>query len=218
MSVNTASSPELNGTANPSTIQAKPWQTLVWQKVLLEAKSVSAWMATATILRVLVSFLIQLVSYRKDCADNECDSELPEYLRTNLSVWAGWILSAFPHKVAQDAAPGFIYASPWLLMKISNVFGSLPNVPLRIAEAVLGRLSFTELLVLLPVHFVCAISTTLVLRQLVSEKAYPHAFDSIEYSDENPWLLVRPACFGVLYMATLTPPPPFRRTCHVRLW
>ena len=50
-------------------------------------------------LRVLVAFLKHPVSLQKDSAENECASELPEFLRTSLSVCIGWILGAFPRQM-----------------------------------------------------------------------------------------------------------------------
>jgi hypothetical protein len=93
----------------------------------------------------------------------------------------------------QGAAPGFIYASPWILMTTRNIFGSFPNLPLRIAEGVLGRLSSQQLAVLVVLHFACAVSTSFMLRYLTLADAYPLAFSLIEYSDNSPWLLVSAA-------------------------
>jgi hypothetical protein len=70
------------------------------------------------------------------------------------------------------------------------MFGIFPNVPLRIAEGVLGRLSLRLLLVMIILHFACAVSTSFMLRYLTSAEAYPLAFAPIEYSDGSPWLLV----------------------------
>jgi hypothetical protein len=189
MSIETTEHLELNGTAIASSAHKSPLP--MWPILWMEARSVSAWLAAATCLRVLIAFLIKLASYRRDCADNECISELPNYILTNLSVWASWVLGVLPYKLQQDAAPGFIYASPWILLAIRHIFGSLPNVPLRIAEGVLGRLSVKESGFVLLIHFACAISTSLMLRHLISEDAYPLAFNPIEYSDESFWLMVR---------------------------
>jgi hypothetical protein len=116
---------------------------------------------------------------------------LPAAVIANLSLLAGWILGAVPRKLAIHAAPGFIYANPWLLMKMESMFGSLPNVPLRLTEGVMGRLTFQELLVVLPIHFACAISTVVSLKKLLPEDYHPLAFEPIAYSVEGSWLLVR---------------------------
>lgn len=148
-------------------------------------------MTAASLFRVLLAFLIQLDSYEKDSADNQCESSFPVPTRANLSILVGLVLSALPRRVASGTAPGFVYAFPWLLMKTDNTFGSLPNVPLRVTEAVLGRLTFQELLFLLPIHYVCAISTVVALRWLLSADFQALAFEPIVYSLEETWLLVR---------------------------
>lgn len=184
----------MNGTATMASSTQKSPSSIKWPILWMEARSVSAWFAAATFLRVLVVFLIRLASYRRNCADNECVSELPKDIMTNVSVWASWLLAILPYKLQQDAAPGFIYASPWILMAIRNMFGTYPNVPLRISEGVLGRLNFKELGFVILIHFACAISTSLLLRHLISKDAYPLAFNPIEYSDGGLWLVVRKLC------------------------
>lgn len=184
----------MNGTATTIASSAQKSPSSVWPILWMEARSVSAWFAAATFLRVLVVFLIRLASYRRDCADNECVSELPKYLMNHASFGANLLLGVLPHKLQHDAAPGFIYASPWILMSIRSIFGTFPNVPLRITEGVLGRLNFKELGFVLLIHFACAISTSLMLKHLISKDAYPLVFNPIEYSDKSLWLVVRNLC------------------------
>jgi hypothetical protein len=192
MLVNDESLAGMNGTRNNSTAKRSS-SSLKLKLVLQEARSVSAWMAVSTLFRALIYTLIQLHSLGREdgCGGNQCESRLAASVFANLSLLAGWILGAFPRKVASNAAPGFMYANPWLLMKMESMFGSIPNVPLRITEAVLGRLTVQELLVLLPIHFACAISTMVALRKLLSEDYYPLAFEPIAYSVKGSWLLVR---------------------------
>lgn len=101
-----------------------------------------------------------------------------------------WLL---PSKVLLLKAPGFVFSSPWLLYFIRDHFGPIPNVPTRISEMMLGRMSPRELVVILPVHFIGSVISAFILRVILS----PFTFflsDSIDvhpivYSDRNPWLV-----------------------------
>lgn len=190
MSIDTTGSTELDWSGHESI--AKSPSSLM-QLVFQEARSVSAWFAVSTFFRALVAFLIELASYRAECAKYQCDSTVPKNVLMTVSIFTAWLFRALPRKLEQGAAPGFIYASPWILMTTRNVFGSYPNVPLRIAECVLGRLSAQQLAVLLVLHFACAVSTLFMLRYLTVAEAYPLAFSLIEYSDGSPWGVVRVA-------------------------
>jgi hypothetical protein len=190
MSIDTTGSTELDWSGHESIAKSQP---SLRQLAFQEARSVSAWFAVSTIFRALVEFLIELASFRTECAEYQCNSKLPIIVLKSVSICTALLFRAFPYKLVQGAAPGFIYASPWILMTTRNIFGSFPNLPLRIAEGVLGRLSSQQLAVLVVLHFACAVSTSFMLRYLTLAEAYPLAFSLIEYSDNSPWLLVSAA-------------------------
>lgn len=191
MSVETSGSPD--GLLKEPESPTQPSVTCsLWEKALQEARSVSGWMAASTLLRISVVIMVQLIPYRVDCSKNECNSELPESVMTGLSIVSGYIVGgACPSKVAKEDAPGFFYASAWILMVMSDIFGCLPSLPLRIAESVLGRIGPRESILLLPLHFACVISTCLVLQHVLPESLHTLGFEPIEYSHEDPWVLVR---------------------------
>lgn len=191
MSIETIGSAELDLTGHES---IEKFQPSFWQQVFQEARSVSVWFAASTFFRVVAEVLMDFASYRTECGgESQCNSLVPKDAMMKISFFTMWVLRAFPYKLSQGAAPGFIYACPWILMMTRNVFGSFPNFPLRIAEGVLGRLSLPLLSVVVIVHFACAVSTSFILRYLIPAEAYPLAFDLIEYSNGSPRLLVSAA-------------------------
>lgn len=72
----------------------------IWNLVAREARAVSAWAFLAPLLRLAFAPLIACVS------GDTCSSRL-------FSVLAGWVLWLLPKSVAQNMAPGFIFASAW---------------------------------------------------------------------------------------------------------
>lgn len=136
-----------SGISNPpvpqsnNTVQPKSSKTLL-MLVLQETRSVSAWTFLATILRIMLSILIQVSNYRKDCISEEhCVSQIPRNIYLNLSVFADFVLSICPSKVATETAPGFIYAFGGLLFFVRKTFGAIPNLTLRICEMMMGRIT-----------------------------------------------------------------------------
>lgn len=72
----------------------------------------------------------------------------------------------------------------------------MPNIPLRICEMVLGRLSLRELVIITPIHFVCALSSVMMLRLLLPESLSSLAISPIIYSDDNPWMVVSACAYS----------------------
>lgn len=134
----------------------------IYRLVCTEARSVSCWAFCALSLRIGVHWFLQATYYRDKCHTDD-DSLDCQPVYENLSVLAGWALKLVPAKVAESKAPGFLFASPWLLSSMLHLFGTLPSVPLRICEMVMGRLTPQELAIVLPVHFLCTLSTLKVL-------------------------------------------------------
>lgn len=97
-----------------------------------------------------------------------------------------WVLAPFP---AQE--PGFIFASAWLLFVIRQKFGPVPNVPIRLCETSMGRLSLREMCLCLAIHFVCTLSTFRIVKLVLPSNVVSLALEPIEYSQGNPWFVVR---------------------------
>jgi hypothetical protein len=97
-----------------------------------------------------------------------------------------WMLALFP---AQQ--PGFIFASAWLLFVIREKFGPVPNVPIRLCETFMGRLSVREMCLCLPIHFVCTLSTFGIVKLVLPSNVVSLALAPLVYSQDNPWFLVR---------------------------
>ena len=55
-----------------------------------------------------------------------------------------------------------------------------------------------QLVILLPIHIVCVVSTVLALQNLLPESVYDKAFGPIEYAKHSPWFLVSPILLAPL--------------------
>lgn len=76
-----------------------------------------------------------------------------------------WCISFFfPINSDNKISPGFIFGSTWLLLGWKYSYSSrgtrpgarktiLPNLPVRVSETILGRITFRDLAAILPVHF-----------------------------------------------------------------
>lgn len=168
-----------------------------WVLLLCEAGSVSVWSILAPLLRWSVTCCAKLAAYRTLSFTSTLTSTVTSpwhELHVTLSVLASGLLSLFPSKVASFAAPGFTFASGWLLFLVSGIFGPMPNVPIRICEMGMGRLTLRELGIILPIHFLCTLSTIKTLRWILlsSEEEHPQgplthiAIEPILYSSHNP--------------------------------
>lgn len=135
----------------------------LWHLVCTEARSVSVWALVTPLLRIALAL----------CGSVE------------------WILALFPQGVGQDMAPGFLFASAWLLFVVRDKFGPVPNIPIRICETIMGRMSLRELCVVVPIHFVCTLSTFRIVKLLLPSDVASLALAPIVYSHDNPWFVVR---------------------------
>lgn len=166
-----------------------------------EARCILIWIVSAASIQVLVSILIHVSSYAYPLKSWSSIAEplgkwWHEFLVVVPSVIAGCLLRIVPRQVVSDTAPGFIYASAWVLLGIKHRMGSLPHIPSRICEFMLGRLSLVECSVVVAVQFVCTLSTVKVLRFLITSNAISTrlVLTPIEYTnravgDGNPWLV-----------------------------
>mmetsp|Transcript_28235 Transcript_28235/g.40934 ORF Transcript_28235/g.40934 Transcript_28235/m.40934 type:complete len:281 (+) Transcript_28235:132-974(+) len=170
--------------------------------VVREAVSSIIWSVSSCILRITLGLVVLLAEHRStvhgsgssssDATEEEIMGVLGwfkgEILMT-LSVLAGWVLCLFPRTVASGSAPGFVFASTWLLLPIQNMFGIIPNIPTRICEMSLGRLSKREIAVVLPIHFLGAMLGVFVAQFLSPSIVASHVVEPIIYSEGNPWLV-----------------------------
>lgn len=118
-------------------------------KILQEARCVSVWLVLSGFIQVVVSILMRVASYAyplkslspSNAAEPFCVWWI-EWIMVLPSVISGCLLRIVPTQVVSNTAPGFIYASAWLLLGIKNRIGAVPHIPSRICEAVLGRLRY----------------------------------------------------------------------------
>ena len=158
-------------------------------------------------------------------------------MMTIASVLAGWALSFLPSKVSSHSAPGFSFGSTWILLPLRDRFGGvLPNLPCRVAETVVGRLSPRELVTsVIPVHFlvpafafwslrtILAPSSSLGNAAAVEEEAAAAAVGvgscgTYSYSEEGPWLvdMLRETFVNALFVVGLLVVPELLRINGVR--
>jgi len=98
---------------------------------------------------------------------------------------AGLILNFLPGRIAQGMAPGFIFASCWILFPLRDRFGPIPNLPTRISEMVLGRLTPRDLGIIIPVHFLASLVAAVILRLFLPL----HLVAPVVYSEDSLWLV-----------------------------
>jgi hypothetical protein len=152
----------------------------IWIMVTREARAVSLWALIAPLFRLALQPFISHACLATDV--ETCQS-------SNMSALAGWLLSVFPQTVAQNLAPGFVFASAWLLFAIRDHFGVIPNVPLRICETFMGRMSLRDLCVIMPVHFLCTLSTFMILKLFLPTGVASIALAPVVYSNTNAWFV-----------------------------
>mmetsp|Transcript_29857 Transcript_29857/g.61918 ORF Transcript_29857/g.61918 Transcript_29857/m.61918 type:complete len:323 (+) Transcript_29857:105-1073(+) len=197
----------------------------LFQFVSYEAYAVFVWSLIALSLRIVISYLTLLSLLRSEgillddtgvcnddpgaglvCGNSDerssvffeggLSSVLFGEMMTIISVFAGWVLSVLPSKVAKvslsgfGSAPGFSFASTWVLFPISDRFGSIiPNVPTRICETTMGRLTVRELAVILPVHFLVPAFSAYAIQIFLPSSISRHAIEPIIYSEKNHWIV-----------------------------
>lgn len=187
-----------------SSISISSKEDVTWFWLIQEARAVSLWSVVSILLRLGILLLIRWAKYRetKDIALFWMDplSQHHPFTTTTMtqeiilfvSVLCGWIGSCLPSKVMAVQAPGFIFGHPWILYWVRDKTGVLPNVPIRFCEYMLGRIPLKQLLVVIPLHLVCIVSTSVFLRYILPTSISSVAFETISYSnDGNPWIVVR---------------------------
>lgn len=143
-------------------------------------------------------------------------------LITVIAVLASWVLVILPPKVAALTAPGFSFGSTWILYPLRDYFGFIPNLPCRICETMMGRLSLRELAMILPIHFlVPAIAFWFIwfLQLFLPAATFSsHAIDPVIYSERNPWAVdfMRETLVNALFTVGLLVTPELLRINGIR--
>lgn len=172
------------------------WRPM-WNLLVQEARAVSLGSLLAMGFRIFLFFLITAKALLED------SSNVPNEFRARLNVAMIWkevaavacmmvstIVALVPSKVLLLQAPAFLFANPWLLLWVRDRTGVLPNVPIRMCEYVMGRISLVELVAVLPIHVVTVVSTAVFLRRILPTDVSLVALEPIEFSDgANPWIV-----------------------------
>lgn len=212
--------------------------------VTREITGVFVWSLIACTFRICLSSLVALSMLRsneesndyrqRNCSlspegDGSClasqISGLPEgsvilkEVITVLSVIASWALAILPSKVATLSAPGFTFGSTWILFPLRDYFGFIPNLPCRICETKMGRLSLRELAIIIPIHFLVPMLAFWLLQNLLPAAIITSfAIDPVIYSERNPWIvdLVRETLVNALFTVGLLVIPELLRINGIR--
>ena len=107
------------------------------------------------------------------------DSMILKEIINMLSIISSWVLVFMPSKVSIQSAPGYTFASTWIVYPIRDKFGFIPNLPVRICETTMGRLSLRELAMIFPIHFLVPTAAYWVLQTITSS-----AIEPIVYSEK----------------------------------
>lgn len=102
-----------------------------------------------------------------------------------------------PKKLINDMAPGFIFASMWLVSPITKKFKSSPLISTRVCETVMGRLNLYELAVIIPIHFLSAVLGVTLSYSILKLSS----FEAISYNSDTSWLiaLIREIFINTMY-------------------
>lgn len=167
-----------------------------------EGRAAAIGTASACALRAAVAVLAALAASGVvvvDGSDADAWGVVPTFvarvgrpMSSLLTALAGPLLALLPSKAARGASPGFAFAAPLVLRRVRQGPGVLspPNIPCRVAETLVGRLTPRELAVVIPVHFLGAIAGA-ALAKVLLPSAYGlsnHAVDPIIYSEGHAWL------------------------------
>uniref|UniRef100_A0A7S2KJA1 Uncharacterized protein n=1 Tax=Skeletonema marinoi TaxID=267567 RepID=A0A7S2KJA1_9STRA len=178
--------------------------------ILREARAVFLWSLISYTLRLCLSLLDELSSLQDDLLSfttisnetnereqNFCFSPSPHgkcwksvtiirVFLTLLSILAGWFLRFLP---SIKSAVGFSFASTWIFYPIRDWFGSIPNLPCRICETVMGRISLRQLAMIFPIHFLVPTLSAYSFKILLPQALAGYAIDPISYSESNRWIV-----------------------------
>ena len=149
------------------------------------------WALLALCLRMGLSALASFgdkMTGNGDCeGDADVESKRGWAIQAIYSVVA-LMLYPIPSRIVSGMSPGFLLSSPWLMVLLAKWYGFVPNVPVRVSDAVRGILTVRELAVILPVHFISVLICAMLLRLALPPSLVSHALDPVPYSEDRPWI------------------------------
>jgi hypothetical protein len=171
---------------------------------LQEALTVTVWTLLFTAMRYLLESAVVLSSHHRTADAEQCqdgtDQAGESFMSAKVlqSLVMGWFLKLLPSKVQTRQAPGFVLAPVWwslLWMRggttVAATTTSLPHLPCRICEMIMGRIQKREVLLIAIVHLgltpliMYTLSTT--LPDIIAERSV----SPIIYNENgNPWLML----------------------------
>lgn len=150
--------------------------------------------------------------------DRRWGSRIIDEVITLVSVLASWVLAILPSKVATSNAPGFSFGSTWILYPLNDRFGFIPNLPTRICETSMGRLSLRKLATILPIHFLVPAITFRLWQFVLPAKIFSSAIEPVVYSEKSLWIvdLLRETFVNALFTVSLLVIPELLRINGIR--
>ena len=129
-----------------------------------------------------------------------------------LSIISSWVLVFMPSKVSIQSAPGYTFASTWIVFPLRDKFGFIPNLPVRICETTMGRLSLREIAMIFPIHFLVPTTAYWILQTITSS-----AIEPIVYSEKYVMdALLREVVVNALFTVGLLVIPELLRINGIR--
>jgi len=91
--------------------------------------------------------------------------------------------------LATDTCSHYPLCVTRIIFPIQDYFGPIPNLPTRISETVLGRVSYRELALIIPIHFLAARLGVISIRLVAPERVASTLTDPIIYVEDDLWLI-----------------------------
>lgn len=154
--------------------------------ILPEVLSTASLIVISCLIRSILFLINDLASENKSVEREEFSSS--GIVRLTVE-FARILLYFLPKKAPAGFAPGFIFASTWIIFPIQDYFGPIPNLPTRISETVLGRVSYRELALIIPIHFLAARLGVISIRLVAPERVASTLTDPIIYVEDDLWLI-----------------------------
>jgi hypothetical protein len=169
---------------------------------LNEALTVTVWTLLFTAMRYFLDSAIELSSHRADAEQwqNKTDRAGESFMSAKVlqSLVAAWFLKLLPSKVQTRQAPGFFLAPVWwslLWMRggasVAAMTTSLPHLPFRICEMIMGRIQKREVLLIAVLHCALTPLTMYALATTLPDIIAERSVSPIIYNEsDNPWFML----------------------------
>lgn len=168
---------------------------------LNEALQVTVWTLLFTAMRYFLDSVVELSLHRADAEQGQGETggagESIMSAEVLQSLLAGWFLKLLPSKVQTRQAPGFVLAPVWwslLWMRggtVAATASSLPHLPFRICEMIMGRIQKGEVLLITIVHCLLTPLIMCVLSMTLPDTIAERSVSPIIYSETgNSWLML----------------------------